>query len=248
MQPRFLSLVIAFLAISAAHAGETTVAVAANFAAPMQQIAAEFEKDSGHKVSLSFGGTGKFYAQIRNGAPFQVLLAADDETPARLEQEGMGVAGSRYTYAIGRLVLWSARPGFVDSKGAVLNTGRFNKLALANPKLAPYGLAAIETLTRLGLLASLQPRFVQGENIAQAWQFVSTGNADLGFVALSQVMKDGVIGGGSAWLVPDSLHGPIRQDALLLARGKGQPAAEALLNYLKSNKARAIIKSYGYDL
>lgn len=248
MRPRFLSIVIAFMATSAAHAGEATVAVAANFAAPMQQIAAEFEKDSGHKVSLSFGGTGKFYAQIRNGAPFQVLLAADDETPARLEQEGMGVVGSRFTYAIGRLVLWSARPGFVDGKGAVLNTGRFNKLALANPKLAPYGLAAIETLTRLGLLTSLQPRFVQGENIAQAWQFASTGNADLGFVALSQVMKDGVIGSGSAWLVPDSLHAPIRQDALLLARGKGQPAAEALLKYLKSNKARVIIKSYGYDL
>lgn len=248
MHPRFLSIVIAFLAIPAAHAGEATVAVAANFAAPMQQIAAEFEKDSGHKVSLSFAGTGKFYAQIRNGAPFQVLLAADDETPARLEQEGMGVAGSRFTYAIGRLVLWSARPGFVDSKGAVLNTGRFNKLALANPRLAPYGLAATETLTRLGLLAGLQPRFVQGENIAQTWQFVSTGNADLGFVALSQVMKDGVIGSGSAWLVPDSLHAPIRQDALLLTRGKGQPAAEALVKYLKSDKARVIIKSYGYDL
>lgn len=248
MRPRFLSIVIVFPLVSAAHAGEVTVAVAANFAAPMQQIAAEFEQDSGHKVSLSFGGTGKFYAQIRNGAPFQVLLAADDETPARLEQEGMGVAGSRFTYAIGRLVLWSARPGFVDSKGAVLNTGRFNKLALANPKLAPYGFAAIETLTRLGLLTSLQPRFVQGENIAQAWQFASTGNADLGFVARSQVMKEGVIGSGSAWLVPDSLHAPLRQDALLLARGKGQPAAEALLKYLKSNKARVIVKSYGYDL
>jgi len=248
MRPRFLSIVIALMAASAAHASEATVAVAANFSAPMQQIAAEFEKDSGHKVSLSFAGTGKFYAQIRNGAPFQVLLAADDETPARLEQEGMGVAGSRFTYAIGRLVLWSARPGFVDSKGAVLNTGRFNKLALANPKLAPYGLAAIETLTRLGLLTSLQSRFVQGENIAQVWQFASTGNADLGFVALSQVLKEGVIGSGSAWLVPDSLHAPIRQDALLLARGKGQPAAEALLKYLKSNQARVIIKSYGYDL
>ena len=158
------------------------------------------------------------------------------------------MAGSRFTYAIGRLVLWSARPGFVDGHGAVLKAGMFNKLALANPKLAPYGLAAIETLTRLGLLANLQPKFVQGENIAQAWQFASTGNAELGFVALSQVMKDGKIVNGSWWLVPDSLHAPIRQDALLLAPGKGLPAAEALLKYLKSDKARAVIKAYGYDL
>jgi len=248
MRPYFLSAFLGFLVASAAHAAEVQVAVAANFTAPMQKIAAEFEKDSGHKVALSFGGTGKFYAQIRNGAPFQVLLAADDETPARLEKEGLGVAGSRFTYAIGRLVLWSARPEFIDGNGTVLQTGRFNKLALANPKLAPYGFAAIETLTRLGLLANLQPRFVQGENIAQAWQFVSTGNAELGFVALSQVMKDGKIGNGSYWLVPDSLHAPIRQDALLLAPGKGLPAAEALLKYLKSGKSRAVIKAYGYDL
>jgi molybdate transport system substrate-binding protein len=181
---RPLPAFLAFLVASAAHAGEVQVAVAANFTAPMQKIAAGFEKESGHKVALSFGGTGKFYAQIRNGAPFQVLLAADDETPARLEKEGLGAAGSRFTYAIGRLVLWSAKPGFVDSEGAVLKAGKFNKLALANPKLAPYGHAAIETLTRLGLLANLQSRFVQGENIAQTWQFISTGNAELGFVAL----------------------------------------------------------------
>jgi molybdate transport system substrate-binding protein len=243
-----LSAFLAFLLASAVQAGEVQVAVAANFAAPMQRIAADFEKDSGHKVALSFGGTGKFYAQIRNGAPFQVLLAADDETPARLEKEGLSAAGSRFTYAIGRLVLWSAKPGFVDSEGAVLKAGKFNKLAVANPKLAPYGKAAIETLTRLGVLANLQPRFVQGENVAQTWQFVSTGNADLGFVALSQVIKDGKIGSGSAWLVPDSLHAPIRQDALLLASGRGQAAAEALLKYLKGDKARAVIKAYGYDL
>jgi len=230
------------------RADEVSVAVAANFTAPMQKIAAEFEHDTGHKLALSFGSTGKFYAQIRNGAPFQILLAADDETPARLEKEGMAVPGSRTTYAIGSLVLWSAKPGLVDDKGEVLKKGAFNKLAIANPKLAPYGAAAVETLTRLGLLAAVEPKFVQGENIAQAFQFIATGNADLGFVALSQVIKDGRIATGSAWIVPAQLHTPIRQDAVLLATGKGNAAAVALLKYLSSDKARAVIKAYGYDL
>jgi molybdate transport system substrate-binding protein len=231
-----------------AQADEVQVAVAANFTAPMQQIAAQFEKDSGHKAVLSFGATGKFYAQIVNGAPFELLLAADDETPARLEKEGQGVAGSRFTYAIGKLVLWSADPALVDGKGEVLKTGNFKHLAIANPKTAPYGAAAVETLSKLGLLASLQPRFVQGENISQTQQFIVTGNAELGFIALSQVIKDGKIGAGSAWTVPANLYEPIRQDAVQLAKGKDKPAAAALLAYLKGDKAKAIIKTFGYEL
>lgn len=245
-----LKLLIACAALAAAVAGaaEVQVAVAANFSAPMKKIAAAFEADSGHKALLSFGSTGAFYAQIRNGAPFQLLLAADDETPASLERDGFGVAGTRFTYATGRLVLWSAQPGVVDGKGEVLRKPGDGRIAVANPRLAPYGAAAIEALTALGLLQSLQPRFVQGENIAQAFQFAATGNAQLGFVALSQVMVDGRIASGSAWRVPASLHTPIRQDAVLLAGGKDNAAAIALVAYLKGEKARAIIRSFGYEL
>lgn len=229
-------------------AAEVRVAVAANFTAPMQKISADFERDTGHKAVLSFGATGKFYAQINNGAPFEVLLAADDETPARLEREGQAVAGSRFTYAVGRLVLWSAREGRVDADGAVLRQGAFGHLAVANPKTAPYGAAAFEVLGKLGLLAALQPKLVQGENIAQAHQFVLTGNAELGFVALSQVMKDGKLSGGSAWIVPAGLHAPLRQDAALLAKGKTNPAAAALLAYLRGDKAQASLRAYGYEI
>ena len=248
MMKRWLLALAGLGMLWGAHAGEVSVAVAANFMAPMQKIAAAFEQDTGHKVVLSFGSTGNFYAQIRNGAPFQILLAADDETPLRLEKEGQGVAGSRFTYATGRLVLWSKRPGLVDDKGEVLKTGKFDRIALANPKLAPYGAAAIETLTKMGLMDTLRPKFVQGENIGQTYQFVATENAQIGFVALSQVMSDGRIAQGSAWIVPAALHRPIRQDALLLNKGLGNPAATALLQYLRSDKAHAIIKAYGYEL
>ena len=240
-------LTLALFASGIAAAAEVQVAVAANFTAPMQKIAAEFEKDTGHKALLAFGATGKFYAQIKNGAPFEILLAADDETPARLEKEGTGVAGSRFTYAIGKLVLWSAKPGFVDNQGEVLKKGDFKHVSIANPKLAPYGQAAIEALTALKLLDAIQPKFVQGENISQTHQFIATGNAELGFVALSQVMKDGKIAEGSAWVVPATLHQPIRQDAVLLENGKDKPAASALLKYLGGEKSKAIIKSYGYE-
>lgn len=229
-------------------ADEVQVAVAANFTAPMQQIAALFEKDSGHQAKLSFGSTGKFYAQIANGAPFEILLAADDETPAKLEKEGLGVAGSRFTYAVGKLVLWSANADLVDGSGVVLKTGNFKHLSLANPKAAPYGAAAIEAMTKLNVLAQIQPRIVQGENISQAHQFVVSGNAELGFVALSQVYQDGKLSSGSMWAVPANLYAPIRQDAVLLAKGRDKVAAAALLAYLKGDKARAIIKSYGYEL
>ncbi|MCZ8250927.1 MAG: molybdate ABC transporter substrate-binding protein [Hylemonella sp.] len=230
---------------AAAQAAEVQVAVAANFTAPMQKIAPLFEADTGHKAVLAFGSTGRFYAQIKNGAPFDVLLAADDETPARLEREGQGV--SRFTYAIGKLVLWSRQPALVDDQGEVLKRGRFDKIALADPKLAPYGAAAIETLTKLGVIETLRPKFVQGENIAQTYQFVATENAPLGFVALSQVWVDGKLKEGSAWRVPGTLYSPIRQDAILLNKGKDNAAATALLQYLRGAKARAIIQAYGYE-
>jgi molybdate transport system substrate-binding protein len=242
------STALAPLLLSAILSAEDVqVAVAANFTGPAKLIAAAFEKDTGHRALLSFGSTGKFYAQIKNGAPFEVLLAADDTTPAKLETEGATVSGSRFTYAIGRLALWSAKPGFVDDKSEVLKKGAFKHLALANPKLAPYGVAALEALTSLKLLESLQPKFVLGENIAQAHQFVATGNAELGFVALSQVFKDGRIAEGSAWVIPATLHQPIRQDAVMLEKGKGRAAAEAWLKYLRGERARAVIKSFGYE-
>ncbi len=231
----------------AAQADDVRVAVAANFTAPMQQIAAAFEQDTGHHATLAFGSTGKFYAQIKNGAPFQLLLAADEETPKRLAQEGAGVEGTRFTYAIGKLALWSRQAGLVDEQGDVLRHGTFAHIALADPKLAPYGKAAVQTLTRLGLHDALSARFVLGENIAQAHQFVATGNAPLGFVALSQVFAGGRIKEGSAWIVPAALHEPIRQDALVLDKGRDSPTAAALMQYLRGDKARAIIRAHGYD-
>jgi molybdate transport system substrate-binding protein len=229
-----------------ASADEVQVAVAANFTAPLKQIATAFEKDTGHKIVASYGATGKFYAQIKNGAPFEVFLAADDEMPARLVKEGGAVAASQFTYAIGKLVLWSAKPAIVDDKGEVLKRGGFDHIALANPKLAPYGAAAMEVMKAMGVLDALQPKLVSAENIGQTYQFVSSGNALLGFVALSQVMKDGKIGEGSAWVIPADLYLPIKQDAVILEKGKDKPAAEALLKYLKGDQARAVIKSYGY--
>lgn len=245
---RLLCLAFALVAVHPARAAEVFVAVAANFTIPMQEIAKAFEQETGHKPVLSFGSTGTFYAQIKNGAPFQVLLAADDETPLRLEREGFGIAGTRFTYAIGRLVLWSAQAGLVDDKGEVLRKGQFRHIAIANPKLAPYGAAAMEVMNRLGVASALQPKIVQGDNIAQAFQFVATGNAQLGFVALSQVASSGRIVRGSGWIVPAQLHSPIRQDALLLRPGKDNAAAMALLAFLKSEKARALIRSFGYEL
>lgn len=234
------------LALPAAlRAEEVQVAVAANFTAPMQKIATAFEAETGHKAVLSFGATGKFYAQIRNGAPFQIFLSADDTTAERLEKEGAAVAGTRFTYAIGQLALWSAEPGRVDDKGQVLRSD-LPRIAIADPRLAPYGAAAVQTLTHLGLLQKLQPRFVTGESIAQAYQFAATGNATVGFVALSQIMVDGRIGKGSAWLVPAGLHAPIRQDAVVLMPGRDKPGVSALAAYLRGAKARAIIRSYGY--
>ncbi|WP_031432599.1 molybdate ABC transporter substrate-binding protein [Methylomarinum vadi] len=231
-----------------AHAETVNVAVAANFTAPMKMIAAQFEQETGHKTQLAFGSSGKFFAQIKNGAPFQVFLSADSKKPATLEQEGLAVAGSRFTYALGSLVLWSARPDGVDTKGEVLRQNDVKHLAMASPKLAPYGLAAQQTLEQMGLWSTLQDKLVLGENIAQTYQFVASGNAELGFVALSQVMKDGQLISGSAWHIPAELYSLIRQDAVLLSNGKDNPAASALLDYLKSDRAAVVIKSYGYRL
>ncbi len=228
------------------RAEEALVAVAANFSAPMQQIAASFQKDTGHQLKMSFGATGGIYAQIKNGGPFDVFLSADQITPQKLEAEGLGVAATRFNYAIGQLVLWSKQDGLVDDKGQVLSGKNIQRIALANPKLAPYGVAAWETMTALGLLEELKPKMVQGDNIAQTYQFVSTQNAQVGFVALSQVFSNGQLTSGSAWIVPPHLYKPIRQDVILLKNGKDNSAAKALLMYLKGEKAKAVMKSYGY--
>lgn len=237
----FFSLVAPF-----AKAAEATVAVAANFAGPMARIAADFTAATGHTLKLSSGATGKFYTQIVQGAPFDVLLSADDETPRRLVSEGHAVAGTAFTYAIGQLVLWSATPGLVDEQGAVLGAPTWRHLAIANPKVAPYGAAAMQVLQARGLAQTLAPRLVTGESIAQAYQFVATGNAELGFVALSQVMVPGRAAKGSMWRVPAGMHSDIRQDAVLLKAGADNPAAAALLAYLKTAPARALIQAHGY--
>jgi len=243
-----LAPLLAVLALGTAQADEVQVAVAANFTAPIQAIAADFEKDTGHKLVASFGATGQFYTQIKNGAPFQVFLSADDTTPQKLEAEGDTVKGSRFTYAVGTLALWSAKEGYVDAQGEVLKRNAFKHLSIANPKAAPYGLAATQVLAKEGLTDQVRDKIVEGQNITQAYQFVSTGNAELGFVALSQIYKDGKVSSGSAWIVPSSLHDPIKQDAVILTKGKDSAAAKALVDYLKGPKAAAVIKSYGYEL
>jgi molybdate transport system substrate-binding protein len=241
-------LVLAALSSATARAGEVTVAVAANFSLPMARIADRFTAASGHTVKISVGSTGRLYSQIVAGAPFELLLAADDERPARLVAEGRARAGHRFTYAIGQLALWSSQPGLVDPEGAVLASGRFRHLALANPKLAPYGAAAMAVLQARGLAQTLAPRLVLGDSIAQAYQFVATGNAELGFVSLSQVAAPGQPQSGSVWRVPASLHPPIRQDLVLLADAERNPAALQLLQFLRGDEARALIAGAGYAL
>jgi len=239
---------LALLFIGGVAADEVKVAVAANFTAPMQAIAPAFEKATGHTLVASFGATGQFYAQINNGAPFDVFLSADDLTPARLEREGATVPGSRFTYAIGSLVLWSADASYLDGTDAALKAGQFRHLSIANPKAAPYGLAAMQVLDKLGLSEAVKAKLVEGQNITQAHQFVSTGNAELGFVALSQVYKDGQVSSGSAWIVPDTMYDPIKQDAVMLKQGANNPAAAALVEYLKGPEAARVIESFGYKL
>jgi molybdate transport system substrate-binding protein len=241
------ALLSATVACPAVFADELVVAVAANFTAPMRLIAQGFEAESSHKLLLSFGSTGKFYAQIRNGAPFDVFLSADDTTTLRLEKDALAVPGSRFIYATGRLVLWSAQPDLVDGSAAVLKSESFRHLAIAAPKLAPYGAAAMQTMQCLGLLSSLQARLVQGESIGQAYSFVASGNAELGFIAMSQVYQAGKLTNGSAWIVPSKLHKPIVQEAALLTRAKDSRAAAEFLSYLKSPPAKAVMQSFGYQ-
>ncbi|KTS77704.1 molybdate ABC transporter substrate-binding protein [Pseudomonas oryzihabitans] len=243
--PLLCGLVSSALATSVL-ADEVQVAVAANFSAPLKAIGETFARDTGHQLVISSGATGQLYSQIKNGAPYEVFLSADDTTPAKLEAEGAAVKGSRFTYAIGSLALWSPKTGYVDGEGAVLKRNAFTHLAIANPKTAPYGLAAVQTLAKLGLTDAVQAKLVEGQSITQAYQFVATGNAELGFVALSQIYQDGKLKEGSAWIVPADLYQPIRQDAVLLAPGKDQPAAKALLAYLKGPQAAAVLTAYGY--
>lgn len=246
MKPLFIAGFFAFSTYS--QAATTLVAVASNFTKPMTEIAAEFEKATGHTAQLSFGSSGKFVSQIENGAPFEIFLAADDKSATKLNESGLVVANSHFTYALGKLVLWSSAANYVDEKGEILSKGGFKHIALADPKLAPYGAAAIDVLKNKNLLDKIQPLFVFGENISQTHQFVSTGNAELGFVALSQVSENRKITSGSGWIVPQTLYTPIKQDVVLLTLGAENPAAKALLDYLKSAPALAIIKKYGYDL
>lgn len=252
MQATIISRTVITLALlvfgQASWSATVLVAVAANFSKPMTEIVSQFEKATGHSAKLSFGSSGKFVSQLENGGPFEVLLSADEKGPEKLEQAGLTVPNSRFVYALGKLVLWSATPNFVDDKGKILMTSNFKHLALADPKVAPYGAAAIDVLKKMKLFEKLQPMFVQGENIAQTYQFISTANAELGFLALSQVIKNGKIVGGSSWIIPDNLHAPIRQGAVLMKKGAENPAARALIDYLKSIPALAIIKKYGYDL
>lgn len=248
MKPFIRSAVLALavsLAAVPAWAGETLVAAAANFTAAANEIGEAFTKATGHTVKYSFGPTGQFYTQITQGAPFEVFLAADAERPAKAETEGFAVAGSRFTYAVGKLVLWSTDPALVDAKGEVLKTGAFEKIAIASPQAAPYGAAAVEAMTSLGVFAALEPRIVQGASISQAHQFVATGNAALGFVALAQIVLDDK---GSRWIVPDDLYSPIVQDAVLLKTGEASEAAKAYLAFLRGPEAKAIIERYGYGV
>jgi len=250
MTPTFRRTLFAVALIATAlqaRAGDLQVAVAANFSSAARKIAAQFEQDTGHAVKLSFGSTGKFYAQIEAGAPFDVLLAADQATPGRLVGDGKALPATLRTYAIGRLVLWSADPKLVDGQGEVLKSGRWKHLSIADPKLAPYGQAARETLAALGLTDAVQARVVTGENIGQALQFVQSGSAEVGFVALGQVQPpDGAAVPGSMWIVPDRLYAPIRQDAVVLARSPARAVAAEFVDYLASDKARAVIKACGY--
>ena len=233
-----------------AHAETTLVAVASDFTKPMTEIAAAFEKASGHSAKLSFGSSGKAFAQIQSGAPFEVYLSASEKYPLELEKSGYAVPDSRFVYAIGKLVLWSAKPGYVDEHGDILKTANFKHIALADPSHAPYGVVAEQTMAQLGVLEKLRPLFVMGENISQTYQFVSTGNAELGFVGLAQVIDvdTGKIGSGSGWIVPANLHSPFKQTAVLLKTGAENPAATALLAFLKSPPALAIIEKYGFGL
>ncbi|MFO0700558.1 MAG: molybdate ABC transporter substrate-binding protein [Nitrospira sp.] len=242
----FLFVIVA-MTVPPAFAEPVLVAVAANFIPPFREIATEFEKTTGHTVRVAAGSSGTFYSQIKNGAPFDVFFSADMERPKLLEDEGLGVKDSRFTYAVGRLVLWSPSADFIKGE-ETLRSNKFKRLAIANPKTAPYGLAAMQAMQRLGLWESAQPKLVMGENLGQTMGFIESGNADLGFVARSQVLDPKIKGQGSRWDVPSQLHEPINQDAILLTKGKDNRAATTLMEFARSPQARNIIARYGYEL
>lgn len=245
---RFLRPCIALIMMCCAvsvSAGEVRAAVAANFMAPMRVIAADFKKTTGHRLILSFGSTGKLYAQIKNGAPFDVFFAADVKRPEKLEREQGIVPGSRFTYAIGQLALWSAKPSYATGKAA-LSRKDFKHIAIASPKLAPYGAASVEVMQALNVYDDLKAKLVKGQNIAQAHQFIASGNASLGFVALSQVYKNGNFSSGSGWAVSRNLYQPIRQQAVVLKLAVDHEAAQALMQYMQSKSAHEVIASFGY--
>jgi molybdate transport system substrate-binding protein len=247
--PALVAIGFALSPVLPARAAETLIAVAANFAEVIDELKPLFEKASGHKLRSTTGSTGKLYAQIKEGAPFQMLLSADANTPERMEKEQLAVAGSRFTYAIGKLTLWSADQARIGPDGAAaLKAGGVRHVAIANPDLAPYGVAARETLQSLGLWDSLKPKIVMGQNIGQTHSMVATGNAQLGFIALSAVLSPRENSKGSRWDVPQNLFTPIRQDAVLLTAGARNEAAIAFMTFLKTPEARAVIERYGYGI
>ncbi|WIM06869.1 MAG: molybdate ABC transporter substrate-binding protein [Candidatus Nitricoxidivorans perseverans] len=231
-----------------AKADQVLVAVASNFADVVKDLAPKFQAETGHTLKASFGASGKFAAQIENGAPFDLFLSADADLPRMLEERGLGVKKTRFVYATGKLALWNPTRGYVDAKGEVLKKNRFARIAIANPKTAPYGRAAVETMRKLGIGALVGPKIVQGENVAQTFQFVETGNAELGFIAMSQVLALDDAKRGSYWEVPAALHSVISQDAILLKRGQDNPGATAFMKFLRSPAAKSIIIRYGYGV
>ena len=239
----FLIFITSLLVIHPVMANKIKVAVASNFTYAMKAVIKPFEQKTKHKIILIFGSTGKHYAQIKNGAPFELFFAADVKHPKRLEEQGIAIAGSRFTYAIGHIYLWGLQSDFVDPEGQILKTDKFHHLAIANPKLAPYGKAAQQVLKSLGLWNKLQKYLVTGENITQAFQFVQSGNAELGFIAYSQLKQSGQSLKNHAWKIPQTLYQPIKQQAVLL---KDSPAARAFIVFIQSNEAHKIIRDAGY--
>lgn len=239
--------VLVMMAVTPAFAEQVLVAVAANFLPPFREVALEFEKTTGHTLRVVSGSSGNFHTQIQNGAPFDVFFSADNERPKKLEDEGLGVKDTRFTYAIGRLVLWSPNADLVKGE-ETLRSKHFKRIAIANPKTAPYGVAAMQTMQKLELWDHLQSQIVMGENLGQTIGFIESGNVQLGFLALSQVLDPKIKGKGSRWDVPAHLHEPIQQDVILLIKGKDNPAAKALMEFMVGPQAKAIIERYGYEL
>ena len=245
--PAWCLVLLVYTAVPPVFAEPVLVAVAANFLPPFREVALEFEKTTGHTLRVVSGSSGNFYTQIKNGAPFDVFFSADNERPKKLEDEGLGVKDTRFTYAIGRIVLWSANADLIKGE-ETLRSKNFKRLAIANPKNAPYGVAAMQALQKLELWDPLQPHIVMGESIGQTMGFIESGNAQVGFVALSQIMDPKIKGKGSHWQVPTHLHEPIQQDVILLTKGKENPGAKALLEFIGGPQAKTIIERYGYAL